>query len=115
MTIASSLQAVFGAAFAALYDDGVWHRVIAADDGQGGFSTTTADLPVKVLVDSLSEVERAAGGLPRGAVRLTVLRAGLGAAVAIDDGLATGGASFRVTQVDTDPAGAAYTLVAVPE
>jgi hypothetical protein len=114
MTIASSLQAVFGAAFAALYDDGVLHKVSLTDDGHGGFSSATTDTPVKVLVDGLSEAERAAGGLPRDAVRLTVLRAGLVGGIAIDDGVTTGNATYRVIQTGTDPAGAAAILVAVP-
>ena len=110
----AGLQAIFGAALGALYGDGVLHRVTSTDDGFGGFTPTALDSPVKLLVDSLSDADRAAGGLPRPAVRITVLRAGLPGPIDIDDRITTEGASYRVLQAETDPAGASFTLVAVP-
>lgn len=110
----AGMQAVFGAAFGALYQDGVLHSVIATDDGLGGFTSTAVDTPIKLLVDSLSDTDRAAGGLPRTAVRITVLRAGMPGAIDVDDQISVSGASYRVLQAETDPAGASFALVAVP-
>ena len=108
------LQAVLGAAFAAFYADGTLHKVTLTDDGTDCFSATTTDVPVKVLAESLSDRDRAAGGLPRTATSLSVLRAGLGVEVSLDDSLTVGGVTFRVVEVDTDPGAAAYRLVCVP-
>ena len=96
-----------------LYADGTLHKVSLTDDGADGFASTTTDSPVKALVESLSDRDRAAGGLPRTAVRLSVLRAGLATEIALDDGLTLAGVTYRVVQVDTDPVGAAYSLVGV--
>lgn len=112
MSIPSGLQAVFGAALAPLAADGVLHATTLADAGGGGFTASFVDTPVKVVVESLSATDRI--GLPRNAVRLTVLCAGLAAPVALDDGVTVNGTTYRVTSVDTDAAGASTTLVGVP-
>ncbi|MCW6510982.1 hypothetical protein [Lichenifustis flavocetrariae] len=106
------LRAVFGSAFGALYGDGVLHKTTLTDDGIGGVTATAIDSGVKVLVESLSAQDKI--GLPRNAVHLTVLRAGLTAGIALDDSVTVDGATYRVVQVDTDPAGAAFALVGVP-
>ena len=108
------LQAVFGTAFAALYGNGVLHKAVLADDGQGGFTAVTTDTPVKVVVDSLSEQDRAAAGLPRTAVRLSVLCFGLPAGIDIDDSLTVAGATYRVVQVQAGAAGVSLALTGVP-
>lgn len=112
--ISGGLQAVFGAAFGALYADGVLHRTTTADDGADSFTASTTDVPIKVLVESLSDRDRAVAGLPRTAVTLNVLAAGLGTAIALDDSITVGNASYRVIQVDTDAAQASYALIGVP-
>lgn len=115
MTLLSGgLQAVFGAAFAALYADGTLHKATLTDDGTGSFTAATTDVPIKVLAESVSDRDRAAGGLPRAGTTLSVLRAGLAMAIALDDSLTVAGVTYRVVQVDTDPAAAAYRLVGVP-
>lgn len=114
MTMLKGLQAVFGAAFASLYDDGVLHKTTLTDDGAGGFAMSTAESPVKVLVQTLSDADRAANGLPLAAVNLSVLRAGLGTTVDIDDGVTVNGVSYRVLRSESDAAQASYTLAAVP-
>jgi hypothetical protein len=112
MSFLSGLSAVFGAALAPLAADGVLHSTTLADTGAGGVAASFVDCPVKVLVESLSDADRI--GLPRDAVRLTVLRAGLAVPVALDDSLTVGSETFRVTGVDRDPAGASFVLVGVP-
>lgn len=112
MSFLSALPAVFGAALAPLAADGVLHSTTLADTGGGGLAATFTDRPVKVVVESLSAADRI--GLPRHAVRLTVLCAGLAAPVQLDDSLTVSGATYRVTSVDRDPAGASFVLVGVP-
>lgn len=114
MTALNGLQAVFGAAFASLYDDGVLHKTTVTDDGAGGFLTSTADSPVKVLVQTLSDADRAASGLPLAAVNLSLLRAGLVSTVDIDDGVTVNGVSYRILRSEADAVPASYTLAAVP-
>ena len=45
---------------------------------------------------------------------VSVLQAGLAVTLDLDDQLTVAGASYRVIKVDADPAGAAWTAVAVP-
>lgn len=106
-------QAVLGAAFAAFYADGTLRKVALTDDGTDSFTSTLTDVPVKVLAESLSDRDRAAGGLPRTATSLSVLRAGLGVEISLDDSVTIGGLTYRVVQVDSDPGAVAYRLVGV--
>ena len=108
------LAALFGAAFAPLYRDATLIQTVPADDGAGGFAVTRTATPAKVLVEALSARARAASGLPEPAVSLSVLRAGLAASVDLDDEVAVGAETYRIIRVATDPAGAAYAVVAVP-
>ncbi len=112
--LGGGLAAVFGAAFGSVLADATFHKAQHADTGAGGFAVTTADYPVKLSLDAVGAGERAADGVPASAVRLTVLRAGLPAAVDLDDTFTVGGATFRAIKVDTDPVGAAYAVLAVP-
>ena len=108
------LAALFGAAFAPLYRDATLIRLAPSDDGAGGFVTAPTSTPAKVLVEAVSDRARAASGIPDEAVTLSVLCAGLGHALDLDDEVAVGGETYRVIRVGTDPAGAAYQAVAVP-
>ncbi len=108
------LAAVFGAAFGAVLADGTLHKMQQVGSGTGGFAVTATDYPAKLCLDSVEANERAASGIPNSAVKLTVLRAGLPVTVDLDDELTLGGATYRAIKVDTDPAGAAFAVVAVP-
>lgn len=108
------LQAVFGAAFSTLFADGVLHKTTLTDDGADGFAASSVDQPIKVMLESLSDQERVAVGLPRTAVRLTVLAAGLTGTIEIDDSVEVAGSTFRITQVAGDIAGASFALTGVP-
>lgn len=110
----ADLAALFGAAFATLYRDATLMKSSSVGDGAGGFAVTTVPYPAKVLVEAVSSRARAASGLPDPAVTLSVLRAGLAVSVDLDDEIAVANATYRVIRVDTDPAGAAYGVVAVP-
>lgn len=109
-----ALAALFGAAFAPLYRDATLIKTVPADDGVGGFTVTSTATPAKVLVEALSDRARAASGLPEPAVSLSMLRAGLAASLDLDDAVTVESATYRVIRVGTDPAGAAYSAVAVP-
>ena len=93
--------------FAALYRDATLQKTLLSTTASGGFAGRTAS-PVLALVDAVSDRARAASGLPDPAVTLSVLRAGLAAAVEVDDQVAVAGASYRVIKAATDPAGAAW-------
>lgn len=108
------LAALFGAAFASLYGDATVTRPTPTDDGAGGFAVTPVTYPAKALADAGSDRARAASGLPESSVTLSVLRAGLGVRLDLDDEITLAGATYRVIRVETDPAGAAYRAVGVP-
>lgn len=108
------LQTVFGAALGSLYLDATLHKV-TSESGSGSFSTATTDHPVKAMVEAVSDRARAASGLPLPAVSVSVLRAGLSVAADLDDLITISGRTYRVIRVETDPAGAAWALVAVPD
>ncbi len=112
MSALDGLAAVFGSAFGALFADGVLHKTTSHDTG-GGFSVTTADLPVKALIETSAVADRVPSGIPAGAVLVTVLRAGLPVTVDLDDAVTLGGTTYRVVKVDTDPVGASYSLATV--
>ncbi len=109
-----ALATVFGAALAAVFRNGTLHKTSETDTGTGAFTPSVADYPVRLCLDALAASDRAASGLPLTAVRLTVLRAGLPVTIDLDDGLSVGAANYRVVKIDTDPAGASYSLAAVP-
>ena len=109
-----SLSAVFGAAFAGLFRDAILAKLAATDDGSGGFVIAFTSYPVKAMVEAVSDRARAGSGLPDLAVTIVVLQAGLAVALDLDDQVTVAGASYRVIRVDADPAGAAWTAVAVP-
>lgn len=108
------LAAVFGAAFGAVMTDAVLHKVRQTETGRGGSTVATTDYPVKAGLDAVGAGDRAASGIPASAIRITVLRAGLSVSVDLDDEVSVGGATYRAIRVDTDPAGAAFMLLAVP-
>lgn len=108
------LPRLFGAALAPLARDGVLHTTTTADDGLGGFTTTTVDVPAKVVVDSLSERDRVASGLPADTVMLTVFRAGLTAFPRIDDGITVDDVGYRIVGVTHGAGGVSIGVTAVP-
>lgn len=108
------LAAVFGVAFGAAFGSGTLHKTVNVETGLGGFSTSTTDYPVKVMLEALGAADRAATGVPTTAIRLTVLRSGLPVPVDLDDGLTVGGTAYRAIKVDTDPIGASFVIAAVP-
>ena len=107
------LAGLFEAALAPLVSDGVLHTTVVADDGLGGFDTTAMDHPVKVVIDGMSERDRVASGLDADALTLTVFRAGLSAAIAVDDGITVGAASYRVVGVTRGAGDVSFSVVAV--
>ncbi len=112
--LGGDLAALLGAAFGSLYADAVLHKVVTTDLASGGFSVATTDYPAKAMIETLSDQARAASGLPQESVSISLLRGGLRAAADLDDSVSIAGAAYRVIRVETDPAGAAWSLIAVP-
>ena len=108
------LAVLFGAAFAGLFRNATLGKLTVTDDGSGGFTSVLIPYPVKLMVEAVSDRSRAASGLPEMAVTLSVLQAGLGATVDLDDQITVGGTNYRVIRVEADPAGAVWTAIAVP-
>ena len=108
------LAQVFGEAFAALYRTASLAKSAETDDGSGGFAIVATSIPILAMVEALSDRARAASGLPDAAVTISVLRARLPVTVDLDDTVSVAGVSYRVIRVETDPAGGAFTAIAVP-
>lgn len=109
-----SLRAVFGAAFAPLLLDGTLH--VAAKDADGGVILPPVffDVPVKGHRDEIGDRQRADWGAPDQAVRLIVLQAGVAAAPTLDDEITLAGGRWRISTIESEPAGAAWILTGVP-
>lgn len=108
------LGAIFGAAFGALFRDGMLHKVRETAAPAGIFAVATTDYAVKVSTDAVGAGDRAASGLPLDAIRLTILNQGLPVSIDLDDGVSVGGVAYRIIRVETDPAGAGVVAAAVP-
>lgn len=108
------LAAVFGAAFGAVFADGMLHKITRTDTGTGGFSIAQTDYPVKLSPATIGAAERVTSGIPANATKASVLRAGLPVSIDLDDGLFFGGSTYRVIGVGSDPAGAVAVLTLVP-
>ena len=105
---------LFGAALAPLATDGVLHKTTTVDDGAGGFSTTTLDLPIRLVMVSASDKARVASGLPTDAVAMTVFQAGLPVTIRVDDSITTAGTTYRVVAATAEPAGVSIDVTGVP-
>lgn len=109
------LQAVFAGAFGPLFLDGVLHVATTTPDGQGGYTTSPADHPVKGMVDGYSEGYRTRFEIPDTDVRLIVLQHGVGAVPSTDGEITLRGVRWRIVgPIEQDPAMAAWTMRARP-
>lgn len=107
------LAGLFGSAFSVFYLDATLHKVTSTDDGSGGYAVATVDYPIKAMIEAMSDKARAASGLPLTAVDMSLLRRGMSIAVALDDLVTVSGQTYRIIRVETDPAGAAWSVAAV--
>lgn len=114
------LQAVFGAAFGAVYRDGTLRKATKTPDGSGGYSTTYVDYPIKFQPEVDSNEARAAMGIPVDGGKFIILLAGLGVRPDFDDLLtasataATPAITERIVKTQSDPANAALIVWTVP-
>ncbi len=108
------LQRLFGAVFAAVYRDATLAKSTDTDTGTGGFAVAATNRPVKAMVSAMSDRARADRALPESAVTISLLRAGMTAGVDLDDLVFVAGLGYRIIRVESDPAGAAWSVVAVP-
>lgn len=109
------LQAIFGAAFAPLFLDGVLH--VIAKDVSGAIikPVTFTDVPVKLMPDSLEALLKQGWQIPDRAIALIVLQAGIAAAPTLDDQITDGaGARWRVSKIGQDPSRGAWIILGTP-
>ncbi|WP_131194931.1 hypothetical protein [Lichenihabitans psoromatis] len=112
--LTGGLAAVFGAAFGAIFADGVLHQSNETATGTGGFTVSWSDSPIKFCLDAVDQATRGAAGLPSNVVKLTVLQASAPGGIGLDDQISLAGLTYRVVNVDTDPAAVGFVLLAVP-
>ena len=98
------LQAVFGAAFGAVYLPGYLLRTTLTDDGEGGYSTSHAVHAIKGQVDQASERMRRAEGYTDGDMRVIVLQSGVTVEPNTDDLAILGGKVWALSGIQADPA-----------
>lgn len=98
------LQAVFGAAFGAVYLPGYLLRTTLTDDGEGGYSTSHAVHAIKGQVDQASERMRRADGYTDGDMRVIVLQSGVTVEPNTDDLTVLGGKVWVLSGIQADPA-----------
>lgn len=109
-----TLQAVFGAAFGVFYMSGTLHVIGKDADGQVILPPTFTAVPIKGQQDALSDRQRADWGIPDSGVLLIVLQAGVATAPTADDEITLAGQRWRISNIDRDPAQAAWTMAGVP-
>lgn len=104
------LAAVFGGAFGPLFLDGTLHVESLVPDGEGGFTSTFVDHPVKGMVDSYSDAYRTQFGIPETDVKLIVLQFGATGAPSTDAQITLRGTRYSIQSIEQDPAQAAWTI-----
>lgn len=98
------LQAVFGAAFGAVYLPGYLLRTTLTDDGEGGYAVSHAVHSIKGQVDQASERMRRADGYTDGDMRVIVLQSGVTVEPNTDDLTVLGGKVWVLSGIQADPA-----------
>lgn len=98
------LQAVFGAAFGAVYLPGYLLRTTLTDDGEGSYTTSHAVHAIKGQVDQASERMRRAEGYTDGDMRIIVLQSGVTVEPNTDDLAILGGKVWALSGIQADPA-----------
>lgn len=98
------LQAVFGAAFGAVYLPGYLLRTTLADDGEGGYAVSHAVHSIKGQVDQASERMRRGDGYTDGDMRVIVLQSGVTVEPNTDDLTVLGGKVWVLSGIQADPA-----------
>ncbi len=101
-----ALRAVLGGVFGALYGSGTLTRVTLVDDAKGGWTESTTDHTVKVQVDRATEDMRSAAdaGYAGRDAKIIVLQQGVAVVPTTDDRLTYRGLTWRLSQVQSDPA-----------
>ena len=115
MSILDALPGIAAGAFGGLFRDAVLTRGAAkVSDGRGGFmSVGTTTQACKAIVDTFSDIRRAAAGIPDSDRKITVLGATLGGLIPADgDRINVEGRDWTVVGVGRDPAAATYELQA---
>lgn len=98
------MQGIFGAAFGGLYLAGTLIRVTLTDDGEGGWTETTAEVAIKGQVDAVNERIRQSERYVDGDARLIVLQDGVATPPKTDDRITLGGETWGIYAIMADPA-----------
>ncbi len=117
MGLFDAVQAMGQAVFGAYFTPGLLHRQTLDADGLVIQPPQFTDVPIKVQVDSISAIERTAGGgaIPDRAVRILVLSGGVSPAPTQDDEITADGVRYRIAApIKSDPAKIGWDLMAVP-
>lgn len=115
MGILDGLQELFGEVFGDVFPDGTLHKQTLVDDGKGGYSSTQVDHPIKVLVESCSEEQRADPGYTELDVSLIILQYLVAAALTSDDEVTANSLRWKInTPIRQDPVKAAWIARGTP-
>ena len=107
------ITAVFGAAFAPLYHDGLLKRR-TYDTDDAPLDVSPAGEGIKLQRNACTEAMRGEDGYTDKDVRFIVLSAGIAAKPNTDDIIVYGGREWSIRSIDTDPAGSHWIIRATP-
>ncbi len=110
------LPAVFGSVFGPLLLDGTLINPSLTDDGYGGFTDVSDSTEaVKLMVEAYSEYTRAQANIPATDVKIIVLQDGVSSNPRKGWEVRADGVTYRIEQIDQDPAKAAWVFQGRPK
>ena len=112
-----AIRAMMAHVFGGLYGSGTLTRVTLVDDGEGGWTETTADHTVKVQVDRATEAMRATADAQYAGrdAKIIILQQGVAVVPTTDDRLVYRGITWRLSQIQSDPAQSHWTAYGVQQ
>lgn len=114
MSFLEAIPAEIAAELAPEFRDGTLKTATLTSDGEGGFTTVYADIPIKGLRVEYELDYRVRTGIPATDVQIIVLREGVTATPSTDSRLTIQGGTYSVIAIATDPADATWTIQARP-
>lgn len=109
-----AMQARANAVFGAVYLDGTLHRATMMDNGKGGWERSFADVPVKGMIDQVTEAMRQQAGYTDRDVRIILLSGSLDAAPTTNDQVTLRGTRWSIAAPTDDPVQAGYVMRGTP-
>jgi hypothetical protein len=112
----NAIQSLFGSVLSSIYGDGTLIRVVLVSDGQGGWTESPTEQPIKVQVDACTEAMRQQAGYTDNDVRLLILQFGVtGGDITSDDVVVARGKRWRCYGITQDPAASYWEARAVAQ